>query len=100
MKVKITKPAQRRLKQIDDYYRRKGNQSYTRKLRKEIREKSKLLSENPEMGREEEYLKGLGLGHRYVLVAKLFKLIYLIAKPFIFITDIFDTRQAPKDMKP
>ena len=62
MKVMITKPAQRRLKQIDDYYRRKGNNSYSRKLRKEIREKSKLLSEKPEIGQEEEYLKGMGQG--------------------------------------
>ena len=100
MKVMITKPAQRRLKQIDEYYGRKGNNSYSRKLRKEIREKSKLLSEKPEIGQEEEYLKGMGQGHRYVMIAKLFRLIYLIANPFIFITDIFDTRQDPKEMKP
>jgi len=100
MKVRITKPAQRRLRQIDDYYRKKGNRSHITKLRKDIRKKAKLLSRNPEMGQEEEYLKELGQGHRYIIVAKLYKLIYLIAKPFIFITDIFDTRQNPDDMRP
>ncbi len=100
MKVRITKPAQRRLQQIDDYYRKKGNRSHVTKLKKDIKKKSELLSENPEMGQEEEYLKELKQGHRYVIVAKLYKLIYLIAAPFIFITDIFDTRQDTDDMRP
>jgi plasmid stabilization system protein ParE len=100
MKVRITKPAQRRLRQIDNYYRKKGNRSHVTKLRTDIRKKSKLLSQNPEMGQEEEYLKELGQVHRYIIVAKLYKLIYLVAKPFIFITDIFDTRQTPDDMRP
>ncbi len=56
MKVRITKPAQRRLRQIDDYYRKKSNRSHIIRLRKDIRKKAKLLSQNPEMGQEEEYL--------------------------------------------
>jgi plasmid stabilization system protein ParE len=100
MKVRITKPAQRRLQQIDDYYRRKGSRSHVTKLRKDIRKKTKLLEQNPELGQKEEYLEELGQGHRYLIVAKLYKLIYLVAKPFIFITDIFDTRQNPDDMRP
>jgi plasmid stabilization system protein ParE len=100
MKVRITKPAQRRLRQIDDYYRKKGNRSHVTKLKKDIKKKSELLSQNPELGQEEEYLKELGQGHRYVIVTKLYKLIYLVAAPFIFITDVFDTRQNPNDMHP
>ena len=60
MKVKITKPAQRRLQQIGSYHRAKGNRSHITKLRKDISKKSKLLVKNPEMGREEEYLKAYG----------------------------------------
>ncbi|MCR9103044.1 MAG: type II toxin-antitoxin system RelE/ParE family toxin [bacterium] len=100
MKVRITKPAQRRLRQIDDYYRKKGNRSHVTKLKKDIKKKSELLSQNPELGQEEDYLKELGQGHRYVIVTKLYKLIYLVAAPFIFITDVFDTRQNPNDMHP
>ncbi len=100
MKVRITKPAQRRLQQIDDYHRRKGSRSHVTKLRKDIGKKTKLLEQNPELGQAEEYLEELGQGHRYLIVAKLYKLIYLVAKPFIFITDIFDTRQNPDDMRP
>lgn len=100
MKVRITKPAQRRLRQIDDYYRKKGNRSHVTKLKKDIKKKSELLSQNPELGQEEDYLKELGQGHRYVIVTKLYKLIYLVTAPFIFITDVFDTRQNPNDMHP
>ncbi len=100
MKVRITKPAQRRLRQIDDYYRKKGNRSHVTKLKKDIKKKSELLSQNPELGQEEYYLKELGQGHRYIIVTKLYKLIYLVAAPFIFITDVFDTRQNPNDMHP
>jgi plasmid stabilization system protein ParE len=100
MKVRITKPALRRLKEIGDYYRKEGNRSHIKKLQQGIREKSTLLSENPEIGQEEDHLKDLGQGHRYVIVARFYKLIYLIIAPFIFITDIFDTRQDPDKMKP
>ena len=100
MKVRITKPAQLRLAEIGEYYRTKGNSSHIAKLKKEIRHQSRLLEENPEMGPEEEYLKPLGQGHRYVIVAKSYKLVYLIAAPFIYITDIFDTRQNPDKIKP
>ncbi|WP_020539349.1 type II toxin-antitoxin system RelE/ParE family toxin [Lewinella cohaerens] len=98
MKVNITKPAQRSLGKTGGYYGK--NSPHYKKLKKDIRHKSKLLSENPEMGQEEDHLKHLNQGHRYVLVAKLYKMIYLIAAPFIFITDIFDTRQDPDKMKP
>ena len=99
MKVRMTKPAQRRLNQIDDYYKDNGNKRHGAKLRRAIVKQSKLLSDNPEMGQEEPHLKGLGQGHRYILVERIYKMIYLIAKPFIFITDIFDTRQDPDKMK-
>ncbi|MCB0596782.1 MAG: type II toxin-antitoxin system RelE/ParE family toxin [Lewinellaceae bacterium] len=62
MKVRITKPAQRRLRQIDDYYKKKGNRSHVTKLKKDIKKKSELLSQNPELGQEEDHLKELGQG--------------------------------------
>lgn len=52
------------------------------------------------MGQEEEGLKHLNRGHRYLLIKPFYKLIYLIIKPIIYITDIFDTRQDPDKMKP
>jgi hypothetical protein len=58
------------------------------------------LEDYPHLGQEEERLKELDQGHRYLLVDKRYKVIYLIVDPFIYITDIFDTRQDPGNMKP
>ena len=100
MKVKITKPARQRFKEIDEYHKSKGNNTKGRKLREKVVKKSKLLRDNPHLGKEEKYLKDLGLGHRSLVIDRLYKLIYRIAKPFIYITDIFDTRQNPDEMRP
>ena len=96
----MTKPAQRSLDDIDDYHKKKGNSRHGRKLRRDIVKKSKLLSDNPYMGQEEEGLKDLDRGHRYLFIKPFYKLIYLIIKPIIYITDIFDTRQDQDKMKP
>jgi plasmid stabilization system protein ParE len=85
MKVKITKPVRQRLTEIDEYYKAKGNTTKGRKLRKKIVQKAKLLRDNPHLGKEEKYLEDLGLGHRSLVIDKLYKLIYRIAKPIIYI---------------
>ena len=100
MKVKLTASAWRRLRQIRSYYKKSGNSREGRKISHDILKKSKTLAEYPYLGQEEENFKKLGQGHRYLLVGKLYKIIYFIAKPFIYITDIFDTRQNPNKMKP
>ncbi len=100
MKVQITKPARQRLNHIDNYYKKKGYPRKGRNLRMEIVKQSKLLSQNPYMGQEEENLKHLEKGHRYLFIKPFYKLIYLIIQPMIYITDIFDTRQEPDKIKP
>jgi len=100
MKVKITDPAKEQLKRIYQYYRRKGNGKKGRQVRKNVLDTAKLLQDNPYLGQEEEHLKHLGRSHRYVPVKPFYKMIYLVLKPIIFITDIFDTRQDPEKMKP
>ena len=51
-------------------------------------------------GPPEEWFESLGQGHRSLLVGTLYKIVYLIKKPIIFITDVFDVRQAQDKMKP
>lgn len=84
----------------NQYYRRKGNGKKGRKIRKDVVEKAMRLKDAPYMGQEEEHLMHLGLGHRYLPVKPFYKIIYLVIQPFIYITDIFDTRQDPQKMKP
>ncbi len=100
MNVLITDPAKNQLKKIYHYFRRKGNGKKGREIRKSVLEKAKLLRDNPFLGQVEEELASMGLGHRYLVVKPNYKIIYLVAEPTIFITDIFDTRQDPTKMQP
>jgi|AntRauTorckE5430_2_1112549.scaffolds.fasta_scaffold09090_2 plasmid stabilization system protein ParE len=100
MKVKLTANARRRLQQIRDYHKGQGNAAKGRRIGRKILAESKKLEKYPELGQAETYLESEGKGHSYLLVKPFYKLIYFITKPFIFITDIFDTRQNPDDMRP
>ncbi len=100
MKIQFTRNAERRLTQIKSYYADQDNPKKGIKTIKAIRKEVERLKAYPMLGQEEESLKLLGKGHRYLLVEKIYKIIYRIAKPIIFITDIFDTRQDPDTIKP
>ncbi len=96
MKLKYSANAQRRLRQILDFNGgRKGKRIVT-----DILDRADELEKYPELDPEEESLESLQEGHRSLLVGTLYKIVYLIAKPFIIITDIFDTRQNPNKIKP
>jgi len=97
MKLKYSANAQRSLRQIFNF---NGGGRKGKKVVTDILDRADELEAYPELGQEEENLKPLGQGHRSLLVGTLYKIIYLIAKPFIIITDIFDTRQDPDKMKP
>ena len=96
MKVKLTTTTRRRLQQIKD----KHSKSKSRQVIRSFYKHAKQLEDYPELGKTEKYLEHEGKGHRSIVIDKLYKLIYLIASPFIFITDVFDTRQDPDKMKP
>ena len=99
MKVKITGPAIVQLNKIDNYYSEADYPRYGKRLRHEIVKASKILSSHPQIGQQEEYLKHLDQGHRYIVVNSSYKLIYLIQKDVIYIVDVFDTRQDPSKMR-
>ena len=100
MKLFFTRNAIRKLTQIEDYQRTKGNARKGRKTVRDIRDKAKMLEKNPELGPPEANFEELNQGHRSLLVGTLYKIVYLIKQPIIFITDIFDVRQDPDKMKP
>ena len=56
------------------------------------------LKDHPEGGQYESQLEWRGQGHRRVLAGP-FKIVYRISKGVITITDIFDSRRDPKEMK-
>ena len=56
------------------------------------------LGQNPNLGQYEDYLEHLHQGHRR-LVEGHFKIIYKVEPEHIIVTDFFDTRQDPEEMK-
>ena len=52
----------------------------------------------PLQGQKEPFLEHLGLGHRRLVVSH-YKVIYRVSGEYIYITDIFDSRQDPDKMK-
>ncbi|MCK9270299.1 MAG: type II toxin-antitoxin system RelE/ParE family toxin [Bacteroidales bacterium] len=66
--------------------------------RNEILDAADSLILHPFQGQKETLLEDLGLGHRRLIVGH-YKIIYRIIKEYIFITDIFDSRQDPDKMK-
>jgi plasmid stabilization system protein ParE len=99
MKLFFTRNSIRKLTQIEDYQRSSGNAKKGRETVRDIRNKAKMLETNSELGPLEENFNELSQGHRSLLVGTLYKIVYLIKQPVIFITDIFDVRQDPNKMK-
>lgn len=68
------------------------------KIRNRILDKADTLLKQPLIGQKEPCLKHLGLGHRRLIEGHC-KIIYKIVDDYIYITDIFDSRQDPDKMK-
>jgi len=67
-------------------------------IRDEILDAADTLLLQPFQGQEEPYLEHLNLGHRRLIVSH-YKIIYRVVEEYIYITDIFDSRQDPDKMK-
>jgi plasmid stabilization system protein ParE len=100
MKVRFTFNARRRMRHIEDYHAEHGSAKKGRKTVQEILRRADELERHPLLGPEEENLEHMQQGHRSLLVGTLYKIVYLIVKPVILITDIFDVRQDSDKMKP
>ncbi len=66
-------------------------------IRNEILDAAETLQLQPLKGQKEPYLEQFGLGHRRLVVSH-YKIIYRVFGEFIYITDIFDSRQDPDKM--
>ncbi len=99
MKVIFTLPARRALDGIYERYKSHNMGKTGRRIRSAIVKKAMLLKSHPNLGQEEENLKSMELGHRY-LVEGNYKIVYRVAVNIVVISDIFDTRQDPEKMKP
>ncbi|MFK8055168.1 MAG: type II toxin-antitoxin system RelE/ParE family toxin [Saprospiraceae bacterium] len=99
MHIELTTNARRRLVQLIDHHRSEGNpRKGTRTVRTIIKQVRKL-SQHPKLGQVEEYLIREEKGHRYLLVERIYKVIYLVHASRIVITDVFDVRQDPSKIR-
>jgi len=68
-------------------------------LRERILDRVETLRKHPPwQGQKEPYLAHLKLGHRRLIEGS-YKIIYRIADELIYVTDIFDSRQDPRNMR-
>ena len=67
-------------------------------IRNRILDQADTLLFQPLKGQKEPFLEHLGLGHRR-LVESHYKIIYRVVGEYIYVTDIFDSRQDPDKMK-
>ena len=100
MKLRFSTNALRRLSQIKDYFASINNPGKGHTTTQAILDRAKELENFPKLGPPEENLKHLNKEHRSLLAERFYKIVYVITKPFITVTDIFDTRRNPDDMKP
>jgi toxin ParE1/3/4 len=88
------------IQQVDDIVDYISNESVeaAEGIRDEILNRVFQLKKFPYSGQEEELLKKLKLGHRY-LVSGNYKIIYRVWNSVVFINSVFDSRQNPTKLK-
>ena len=98
MKLVYTEQALFSLEEALDFIAHKVPHEKLIEIRDEILNGADTLLLHPLQGQEEQLLEHLGLGHRRIVVSH-YKIIYRIIEDYIYITDIFDSRQDPYKMK-
>lgn len=97
MEIVWTEFATNSLKDIFDYHKSKVSLTVAKRIKNKILVSTKRLSNNPELGQEEFFLKDLNKKHRY-LISGNYKIIYCLRDSVIIIEDIFDVRRNPNKM--
>ncbi|MFA5330442.1 MAG: type II toxin-antitoxin system RelE/ParE family toxin [Prolixibacteraceae bacterium] len=98
MKLIYTEQALLGLEEALNFIAPKVTQKKLLEIRDEVLDAADTLLLQPLQGQKEPFLDHLGLGHRRLIVSH-YKIIYRITGEYIYITDIFDSRQDPDKMK-
>jgi toxin ParE1/3/4 len=98
MKLFYTEQALESLEEALEYIAPKVDHEKLIEIRDGILDAADTLLVHPFHGQQEPFLAHLGLDHRRLVVSH-YKIIYRVIGEFIYVTDIFDTRQNPSKMK-
>jgi toxin ParE1/3/4 len=97
VKVEVSEYAARQLEDIMDYLAQEAGARVADGIAGKVIADMEWLADHPRGGQFEPLLDHLGMGHRR-LVSGHYKIIYRVIEDVIFISDIFDSRQAPEKM--
>ena len=97
MNIEWTLEAKKDLKKIYKFYTKHFSKELAQKIKTQALSKVKTLELGTELGQEEELLKHLKQGHRY-LISNHNKIIYKVEDNTAYITHVFDTRQDPEKL--
>ena len=98
MKLVYTEQSLVSLQETLGFFAQKVSHEKLIEIRNRILDKADTLLQQPLMGQKEPLLEHLGLGHRRIVEGHC-KIIYKVVGEYIYITDIFDSRQDPDKMK-
>lgn len=98
MKLVYTEQALASLEETLEFISQEVTYEKLMEVRNEILDKADTLLKQPLTGQKEPFLEHLGLGHRRLVVGHC-KIVYKVEGEYIYITDIFDSRQDPDKMK-
>jgi len=98
MKLVYTEQALISLEELLEFIATKVSHEKIIEIRDQILDRADTLLLQPLKGQKEPFLEHLGLGHRR-LVESHYKIIYRVVGEYIYVTDIFDSRQDPDKMK-
>jgi plasmid stabilization system protein ParE len=98
MDIEWTLEAKKDLKKIYKFYFKHFSVELAQKIKNQALNKVKTLRLGTELGQEENLLKHLNEGHRY-LITNHNKIIYKVVNKTAYITHVFDTRQDPEKLE-
>jgi len=98
MKLKYTEQSLISLEETLNFLAPKIMHEKLIEIRDGILKAAESLEENPYIGQLEPCLVHLELGHRRIIKDN-YKIVYRVINQYVYVTDIFDTRQDPAKMK-
>ena len=95
MTVAYAARAERRLRGVARFHAEEGRGAIGVAIVAEIRARAELLAGQPDLGAAEPRLAGYGRGHRSLLAARYYRIVYYVEGDAVIVATVFDVRQDP-----
>jgi len=95
MTIIFTAEAERRLREIFNYYNLNASRKVALKIVNEIITETEILEAKPYIGIREPLLVNRRFNYFFIII-KNYKVIYRLSEELIIVSTVFDTRQNPR----